>query len=264
MSATPFPRRRHARRAGFALALCLAAAPGLAEHFPEPPQLATLTRFHPTAFAAGDLMGTLTWPEERGAERPRPAVVLVHDANGADARGDLYAEQLAGAGFVVLDLLSHPADPDAARRARDWLSAQPEVDALRIAGLGFGAGAQAVLAAGFGARVLLYPGCARLDGAAPAAPTLLLHGSRDAANPAADCRAAAARLGAGGSPVRHLVLEGGGYAWDHPAIGAPERVLLPSPIGPARVPAAPWPALAEMAASEVAGFLTAALRGPVR
>ena len=55
----------------------------------------------------------------------------------------------------MLDLFSHPADPGAAGRARDWLAAQLEVDAGRIAGRGFGSGAQAVLRVAFAARVLL-------------------------------------------------------------------------------------------------------------
>jgi dienelactone hydrolase len=227
--------------------------------FPEPTDIVA-TRYPPAAFDAEGLMGTLTRPAERHEGR-RPAVVLVHDAGGADARGDLYAEQLAGAGFLVLDLLSHPADADAVARARDWLARLPEVDAARIAGLGFGAGAQAVLRAEFAARVLLYPGCERLAPAvATAAPTLLLHGTEDPANPLPACGRAVDRLTAAGGTVRWLAYPGAGYAWDHPAIGPIDRVMLPSPLDGARVPARPWPALAEASASEVAGFLTVAFR----
>jgi hypothetical protein len=60
--------------------------------------------------------------------------------------------------------------------------------------------------------------------------------------------------------VRHIVDHGAGYAPDHPRIGASERVPLPSPLGASRVPAAPWPVLAEASASEVAGFLALAFR----
>lgn len=247
------------RRILFALPLlALAALPALAARFAEPEPLAPV-RFPSLAFQSGDLAGTLT-PPGPPAEGRRPAVVLVHDAAGADARGDLYAEQLAGAGFWVLDLLSHPADPAAAGRARDWLAAQPGVDSARIAAIGFGAGAQAVQTVGFAARVLLYPGCARLAPAAAPAPTLLLHGSRDPANPEPACAPAADRLAGGGHFVRYIVYQGAGYAWDHPGTGPMERVLLPSPLGAARLPAVPWPALAEAAASEVAGFLAVELR----
>jgi dienelactone hydrolase len=254
-------RGRGTSLAAIVIALALAAPAAQGEAFPEPPGVVVLSPFPPVAFAAGDLAGTLTRPSRPSWEGPHPAVVLVHDADSADPRGDLYAEQLAGAGFVVLDLLSHPADPDAARRARDWLAAQPEVDPSRIAGVGFGAGAQAVLAVGFSARVLLYPGCARLAPATATAPTLLAHGGADPANPEPACALAADRLASADDRVRLIVYHGAGYAWDHPRFGASERVLLPSPLGAARVPAAPWPALAEAAASEVAGFLAVVLRG---
>lgn len=252
--------RRGGVLAGAVLALALGAPAAQGESFPQPPEIVVVTPFLPLSFAAGDLAGTLTRPSRRSGDGPHPAVVMVHDADRADPRGDLYAEQVAGAGFLVLDLLSHPADPGAARRARDWLAAQPEVDASRIAGLGFGAGAQALLAVEFAARVLLYPGCARLAPTAAPAPTLLAHGGADPANPEDACARAADRLASEGDSVRLIVYHRAGYAWDHPGKGASECALLPSPLGAARVPAAPWPALAEAAASEVAGFLAVVLR----
>lgn len=219
-------------------------------------------------FWSHGVAGTLTRPgrEEGGSG---PAVVLVHDASGADPRSGVYAAQLAAAGLQVLDLLSHPADGEAAARAAGALARDPRVDPGRIAVLGFGAGgaASAVANGPFAARVLLYPDCAALVSAtaesAPA-PVLLLHGDDDPANTRADCALAAAALRRSGSSVKHITYRDAGYAWDWPSYGGGRRALLPRPGALGLVPATSWPALADMAAAQVAGFLAAALQRPIR
>ena len=214
-------------------------------------------------FMAAGIVGTLTRPSVTAGDAG-PAVVFVHDSLGSDRRGDAYATQLAAAGFHVLDLLSHPADSDAAGRAAAALARDARVDPARIAALGFGAGGAAVAAAGhpFAARVLLYPGCASLvpAPAAGTAPVMLLHGDGDPANPGTDCAHAASALQRGGSVVKHVTYRGAGYAWDLPAYGAEGRSLVPRPGAEGRVAAVPWPALTAMAAAQVAGFLATTLR----
>ncbi len=63
-----------------------------------------------------------------------------------------------------------------------------------------------------------------------------------------------------GSAVKHITYRGAGYAWDWPSYGAEQRALLPGPGAQGLVPATSWPALTDMAAAQVAGFLATALR----
>ena len=88
-------------------------------------------------------------PDRDDPEAPpqgRPGVVLIHDAPGLDAHAHDAARRLAAAGFVVAapDLAEADgadrrvlADLDEAARA---LGERDEVDAERIAAVGFGAG----------------------------------------------------------------------------------------------------------------------------
>lgn len=211
----------------------------------------------PVPFRQGRLEGTLTrplgpWPQ------PRPAVLVLHDAAGADARSEGYVAQLAGAGFVVLDLLSHVADQAAATEARLALAALPGLDGARIAALAFGQGAVAALVPGFAAHALLYPECAALPARAPSPRVLLAHGLEDVLNPPGACEALASRWRAEGAELRLRSYSRASHAWDHPFRGLGERVSLPLADG-RRVPVTPWPDLAELSASEVAGFLATRL-----
>jgi hypothetical protein len=54
--------------------------------------------------------------------------------------------------------------------------------------------------------------------------------------------------------VRLRVFDQASYAWDRLAFGNEGRSRLPRPDGLSRVIAQPWPALAELSASNVAGF----------
>lgn len=217
------------------------------------------------SFTASGLFGTLTLPGRGTGLRP-PVVVLVHDANGPDPRGDRYVEQLAGAGIAALELLSDGVDSPTLLRAVEALAADPRTAGAGVGVLAFGAGAAVVAAARgpFAAAALLYPGCAGLasDGFAAAAgtPLLLMHGEADPANPPAACAAAAAALERDGAAVRRIAYAGAGYAWDYPAMGTEARSLVPSPGGPHRVFARPWPALATLSATQVAGFFDRAFK----
>jgi dienelactone hydrolase len=230
-----------------------------------------------------------------GSSTPLPAVVIVHDSLGIDARVRPYGEQIAAAGIAMLELdLSDLTSGDtyptaqwsaALIRAAAALSNAPRIDPSRIAVLGFGLGARAaamsVAAAGagpdpFAARVLLYPGCRSLlaelraaggDGpAVPMAlvgsgrhpsPVLLLHGDRDPANAVAECEALAAEFAPSGT-VRKLSYPGAGYAWDLVSVGD-TPMALPWPGGPGRIETQAWPELTEMSAAQVAGYLAVTL-----
>jgi dienelactone hydrolase len=244
------------RRAGLALlmALCL----GAGGPFPEPESPPEALPPPPAPFQHGALAGTLTrplgaWPQ------PRPAVLVLHDAAGADARSEGYVAQLAAAGFVVLDLLSHTGDSTAAAEARAVLAALPGVDAGRIGALALGLGAPAAFVPSFAAHVLLYPDCAALPAHPPSRMVFLAHGLEDALNPPGACEALAWRWQIAGAELRRRAYPGASHAWDHPSPGLlGQRVLLPLADG-RRVPVTPWPELAELSASELAGFLATRL-----
>lgn len=109
---------------------------------------------------------------------PVPAVLILHDASGADGRAGSYAEQLLGADIAVLEL--REGDTAAAGAALAALAADPRINPARLGVLGFGAGARLALELpGTAARALLYPGCGSLAGmrkmATAVEPAPLLH-----------------------------------------------------------------------------------------
>jgi len=216
------------------------------------------------------LAATLSLPARRAASPPFPVVMIAHDRLGPDTRAEPYADQLTAAGIAVLDLLSDDADGGALDRVADALAWDPRIDGGRLGVLGFGAGGLAAAGARtpFLARALLYPGCAAVAGAmlradpAPWAGSALLlgHGGADTANPRAACEAFADAMQRRDVLVRHIEYGGASYAWDRPAFGVAGRSLLPAPDGNGRVAALPWPSLAALSATQVAGFFTQALR----
>ena len=266
------PFRPGLRRCVLAVAIVVTMLPGGLFHFAfaaasEPqanPASQTLV------FVLPAVVGTLTLPMA-GDGRRLPAVVLVHDALGPDPRSERYIAQLGAAGIAVLELLSEEVLP-VLPLAAAALAADPRIDGSRIGVLGFGAGAAAAAAVRvpFAARALLYPGCATLpaDRALPPAsartPVLLLHGAADPANPPAACATAVEALARDGAAVRRVEYAGAGFAWDRPAYGQEGRSLLPAPGSTERVPAVPWPELAELSATQVAGFFARALEAARR
>jgi dienelactone hydrolase len=166
---------------------------------------------------------------------PFPAVIALHGCNGMRARDgqSLNARhrdwngRLLTAGFAVLTLDSfsargqseictmkeHAITPqiraDDVRAALTWLAARPEIDAKRIALLGWSHGGMTVLWAvrpGFlaesakpAAAIAFYPGCrevAKLEGWEPVVSLTMLTGALDDWTPAAPCRELARRTGA--------------------------------------------------------------------
>lgn len=201
--------------------------------------------------------GLLTLPP--GApDRRGPAVLVLHDALGADGQVALYADQLLGVGIAVLDLLVN--EENGATAALAALAAHPQVVAGSVGVLGFGAGARlaASLPGPLAARALLYPGCDTLPALSlPGQAVLLLHGEADASNPPEACDRAAARLA--GAAVRRRGYPRAGYAWDYPGYPNEGSHLLPVADGSGRIRVQPWPDLAAQSAAEVAGFFATTL-----
>lgn len=205
------------------------------------------------ANGADDATSLKAWWYPVASARPAPAVVLLHGCGGMlDASGEPsaktreYAALLNGQGWQVLALDSLTARGEKelctqrigtrkitmTERRRDalgalqWLSAQPQVDASRLALLGWSNGGSAVLAAnnrshplveGFAVRprlaVAFYPGCeADLKrGYRPASDTLLLVGLADDWTSAAPCQ----QLETAGPPwVQVLAYEGAYHGFD--------------------------------------------------
>ena len=164
-----------------------------------------------TGFGVGEpvLTGTLTRPAGKG---PFPAVVLLHGCGGISKRDNIYAEKLAGWGFVALQVDSFrprgymrvcddrnviqymvPKRVLDAYDAKTYLAGLPFVDANRIGVLGWSHGGSIVLnivkesrESPFKAAVAFYPFCDfslnNLN-----APLLILIGDADDWCPAARC-----------------------------------------------------------------------------
>jgi len=241
-----------------ALVACgLRTGPVAAQEVPAPPQ------GDASIFESGPGLGVLTLPPDSGTP-PIGVVLVLHDAMGPDQRSAPYVDQLLGARIATIDMQRMAREPASRATLVAGLARDPRTRGLRIGVLGFGAGAQAaaLLEGPVAARALLYPGCERLSVAAGAAPhvVFLAHGDVDATNTTPACAAAAARLAEAGMTVRHRVYHNAGYAWDHPIYGMEQRILLPRPGGSGRIVAAPWPELTVLAASQVAGFFSAAFQ----
>ncbi|MCA3393434.1 MAG: hypothetical protein INF47_14565, partial [Roseomonas sp.] len=101
---------------------------------------------------------------EAAARSPVPAVLILHDASGADGRAASYTEHLLGADIAVLEL--REGDVAAAGAALAELAADPRINPAQLGILGFGTGARlAIELPGTTARALLSPGCGTLAGA---------------------------------------------------------------------------------------------------
>ncbi len=194
-----------------------------------------------------------------GPEHAMPPVIIVlPDALSRDARHDRYVEALLAEGFAVLV-------PQGDEPMLAWLRRRvvrnPALDGTRIGLLAFGGGAAEAVAADFGPRALLYPGCTALPPLGAPLASLLLHGGRDPANLPQDCSEAATLWRLQGATVEHRILPGAGYAWDVEAVGG-LRQMLPAPGLQRRIQVAPDPQATEAAVELVVRFLMARLSVP--
>ncbi|MGE0256202.1 MAG: dienelactone hydrolase family protein [Alphaproteobacteria bacterium] len=202
-----------------------------------------------------------TWYAPRGAtaERPAPAVVLLHGSSGVQQpREHTYARQFAamGIGALVIDTFAARRDRGTgflervlniteammladAHAGLRWLDARPEIDADRVALIGFSYGGMAAIFAAhaqvaeafsprgarFAAHVAFYAPCiARFrDARATGAPLLMLSGTGDALIDPARCAEVAADLEAGGARVETIRYEGAFHQWDG-RFGAPRKI----------------------------------------
>lgn len=197
-----------------------------------------------------DAKATLFLPPEATAAAPVPAVILLHGAGGLmHDREMAYGAQLAQQGVAALAIDSFGARRDMAQgflqrlmavtevalladafAGLSYLQSLPEVDADRVALVGFSYGAMAsVLAAyeqvsqaflpdgpRFAAHVGFYGPCiVRLEQpTTTGAPVLLLWGSGDAIVRAERCAEVMDDLESGGSEVTRIVYPNALHQWD--------------------------------------------------
>lgn len=209
-------------------------------------------------------------PSENLAQRG--AVVALHGCGGLyDRKGDLSirhrrgAERLVQQGFVVLlpdsfgsrglreicTLREGERTVGIAQRRLDALAAlyhlarRPDIDASRVAVLGWSNGASTVLASialqgarrdhdarpsGFARAIAFYPGCgaALRQGLKPTAPVLLLLGAEDDWTPPQPCLQWAARFArSAGAPIEVELYPGAHHGFDGPGSRPMRRTDVP-------------------------------------
>jgi dienelactone hydrolase len=236
--------------------------------------------------------GILAVPDEGAAAEQRPAAILLmgDGESSLDGRTDLYAQRLLSLGFALLDadfegLLAdegtpvHPQVEPLHRRLGLALAAlddNPLVDHGRLAAIGIGVGARAVLEgwAQHGGRlraaVLLYPVCdAELLGRAPAlrpepghGSILIVHGDADESE-VAQCAALVRALGGAERGIARYVLRGADIGWDIDGGVVEARSRIPDPAQPnRRRTAQPDSERAAVALDRILLFLRRALTAP--
>jgi dienelactone hydrolase len=211
------------------------------------------------ATATATVAATLDFPDQ---VRDRyPAIVIVHTIGGyLEANEGWHAAQFRKAGFATLTYKSpaaramseaagsgsRPAPPWASAVAEAYgalqlLAKDPQIDARRIAIVGFSFGGEvAHLSAFEGLRVALVPGQMRFaahvayypagvngvaagQGAYTGAPVLMLLGDKDdnLPIPKAEAYLAYARAGSAQPPIDVLIYPGAYHAWTVSSLGAP-------------------------------------------
>ncbi len=194
--------------------------------------------------------GLLFMPDGASREAPAPAVVLLHGASGVQEEREVtYARQLAtmGAAGLVVDSFGSRRDRATgfidrllnisetmvvadAYAALAYLAGRGDVDADRVALVGFSYGGMAAVYAAyaqlagrlapdglrFAGHVAFYAPCvARFeDPRTTGAPVLLLYGGRDSSTDPRRCAEIAGDLRAGGSVVDTIVYPEAVHQWD--------------------------------------------------
>lgn len=276
-----------------AAALVLAAVPGLAAA----QQLVSVPSLEQRDGAAVALKAH--WFVAGDASQRRPAVLLLHGCGGPyNRRGELsermrdYAARLNAEGWhaLVLDsfftrgLRELCTTPMAGRRvdqshrrqdalgALAWLATQDNVDAQRLALLGWSHGGSTVLAASNArhrlvaaiavrpaAAVAFYPGCSteRDRGYSGTAPLLLMVGEADDWTPPEPCRELAQQAG---SPVSFVAYPGAFHGFDSDA-PVRHRPDVPNGVNPGQgVRVGGQPAAREASRQALTAFLRQHLR----
>lgn len=192
----------------------------------------------------------LVLPPGASAAEPVPAVVLLHGASGVlEAREMTYARQFAAMGIAafVVDVFGARRDraDDFIGRllaiteamfladafaALDTLAQRPEIDARRVALVGFSYGGMVATFAAyeqvaelyapdgrrFAAHVAFYAPCLATfeDARATGAPLLMLYGGRDVSVDPERCVEVAGQIDAGGGRVETVVYPEAVHQWD--------------------------------------------------
>lgn len=225
-----------------------------------------------------------------------PAVVMMHGCGGAYARDgslnprhQMWGEYLAEQGYLALMLDSFTSrgvkelctqkSSERTLKQRDrvgdayaalaYLRGRPDVDANRVALLGWSHGAGTVLEAmgtptvggpGFAAAIAFYPSCRAKQAALfhPNAPLLVLIGEADDWTPAVSCVALTESVAARGESMRIVTYPGTYHDFDNPGLKALRvRRDVPNGVRPGRgVTVAPNPKAREDAKKRVLEFLT--------
>lgn len=193
---------------------------------------------------------TLFLPDNVSASAPVPAVILLHGAAGVLGNRELtYARQFAARGIAALAIDVFAPRRDRASGFIDrllniteamfladafsglrYLAARPEVDAGRVALIGFSYGGMVATYAAyaqvaekyardgerFAGHVAFYAPCIAEfeEDRATGAPLLMMWGGRDAIVDPERCARVAAELEAGGSAVKTVVYENAVHQWD--------------------------------------------------
>jgi len=251
----------------------------------------------PTAGVSSSPAPLVAWLFEPATQGSHPAVVMLHGCGGAyardgalNARHRMWGEFLAANGYVALMLDSFTSrgvkeictQKYAERTLRDadragdayaalaFLRGRGDVDAKRVAVLGWSHGGSTVLATitrppdqgtGFARAVAFYPGCtARAKRPAafnPYAPLLVLIGESDDWTPAAPCEALTDAVHARGGPMEIVTYPGTYHDFDNPGITQKRvRTEVPNGVHPGQgVTTAPNAEAREDAKRRVLGFL---------
>jgi dienelactone hydrolase len=189
-------------------------------------------------------------PHAATPARRAPAVIMLHGSGGVlSAREMTYGRQFAAMGIGALVIDAFAARRDRAISFRDrllniteamvmadayaglaWLAARPEIDAQRVALIGFSYGGLASVYAAheqvartfappglrFAGHAAFYAPCIAQfeDRQTTRRPVLILMGAEDELVRPARCEAAAEDLRAGGSSVEVIVYAGAYHQWD--------------------------------------------------
>ena len=197
-----------------------------------------------------DIQGYLAKPRGPG---PFPAVVLLHSCLGLPADRRSIEETLASWGYIALfvddfttrglketcsvDLPQGLADAFGALR---FLSNRSDVDATRVAAVGYSQGGDTALLIAaarhasdfaiprdlrFRATAAYYPPCDNLADATLTLPTLILVGGADDVTPAAACDRLVRKQGGDRAEARLIVYPGAHHLFDDPSVAEGKRLF---------------------------------------